>query len=100
MAGSGNYNRVNNMQKAARIVCEQYGGDLPADWALRVATASATSAVRWRAIAFGIPVPAWTAMCCGLCAAVQTMMPMMTPAAKKAFTVRVLTEMPKGHPGP
>ena len=24
--GLGYYNRVNNMQKAARIVCEQYGG--------------------------------------------------------------------------
>ena len=30
--GLGYYNRVNNMQKAARIVCEQYGGDLPADY--------------------------------------------------------------------
>ena len=30
--GLGYYNRVNNMQKTARIVCDQYGGDLPADY--------------------------------------------------------------------
>ena len=30
--GLGYYNRVNNMQKAARIVCERYGGELPADY--------------------------------------------------------------------
>ena len=58
--GLGYYNRVNNMQKAARIVCEQYGGDLPADYdALRSLpgigdyTAGAVAS-----IAFGIPVPA------------------------------------------
>ena len=30
--GLGYYNRVNNMQKAARVVCERYGGELPADY--------------------------------------------------------------------
>ena len=30
--GLGYYSRVANMQKAARIVCEQYGGQLPASW--------------------------------------------------------------------
>ena len=30
--GLGYYSRVRNLQKAARIVCEQYGGDLPADY--------------------------------------------------------------------
>ena len=44
--GLGYYNRVNNMQKAARIVCEQYGGDLPA---LPLASRH----------------PPWTATCCG-----------------------------------
>ena len=58
--GLGYYNRVNNMQKAARIICEQYGGDLPADYdALRSLpgigdyTAGAIAS-----IAFGIPAPA------------------------------------------
>ena len=30
--GLGYYSRVRNLQKAARIVCEQYGGRLPADY--------------------------------------------------------------------
>ena len=30
--GLGYYNRVRNMQKAAKIVMEQYGGELPADY--------------------------------------------------------------------
>ena len=43
--GLGYYSRVRNLQKAARIVCEQYGGQLPADYDARC--------------------PSWTAMCCG-----------------------------------
>ena len=31
--GLGYYSRVRNLQKAAEIVCEQYGGQLPADYA-------------------------------------------------------------------
>ena len=31
--GLGYYSRVANMQKAAQIVCRQYGGQLPADYA-------------------------------------------------------------------
>ena len=30
--GLGYYSRVRNLQKAARIVCSQYGGQLPADY--------------------------------------------------------------------
>ena len=30
--GLGYYSRVRNLQKAARIVCEEYGGELPADY--------------------------------------------------------------------
>ena len=58
--GLGYYSRVRNLQKAARIVCEQYGGQLPADYdALRALpgigdyTAGAVAS-----ISFGIPVPA------------------------------------------
>ena len=54
--GLGYYSRVRNLQKAARIVCEQYGGQLPADYdALRA-----------------LP---WTAMCCG-CSPVCTTTPL------------------------
>ena len=58
--GLGYYSRVRNLQKAARIVCEQYGGQLPADYdALRALpgigdyTAGAIAS-----ISFGLAVPA------------------------------------------
>ena len=39
--GLGYYSRVRNLQKAARIVCEQYGGQLPADYAALLDTLAA-----------------------------------------------------------
>ena len=76
--GLGYYNRVNNMQKAARIVCEQYDGDLPADYeALRGLpgigdyTAGAVAS-----IAFGIPVPAVDGNVLRVLRGCTTMMPM------------------------
>lgn len=58
--GLGYYNRVRNMQKAARIITEKYGGEMPADYEkLRALpgigdyTAGAISS-----IAFGLPYPA------------------------------------------
>ena len=58
--GLGYYSRVRNLQKAAHIVCDQYGGQLPADYeALRALpgvgdyTAGAIAS-----ISFGLPVPA------------------------------------------
>ena len=58
--GLGYYNRVRNMQKAARILAEQYDGEMPADYeAIRALpgigdyTAGAIAS-----IAFGLPYPA------------------------------------------
>ena len=58
--GLGYYNRVRNMQQAARTVVEEYGGKLPADYRKLLAlkgignyTAGAIAS-----IAYGIPVPA------------------------------------------
>ena len=101
--GLGYYSRVRNLQKAARIVCEQYGGDLPADYeALRGLpgigdyTAGAVAS-----IAFGIPVPAVDGNVLRVFARLYNDdADVMTPAAKKAFTVRVLDQMPKATPGP
>lgn len=57
--GLGYYNRVRNMQKAAKIVMEQYEGELPADYeklkslpGIGAYTAGAVSS-----IAFGLPEP-------------------------------------------
>ena len=58
--GLGYYSRVRNLQKAAKLVCAQYGGQLPADYAALRAlpgigeyTAGAIAS-----ISFGLPVPA------------------------------------------
>ena len=101
--GLGYYNRVNNMQKAARIVCEQYGGDLPADYdALRSLpgigdyTAGAVAS-----IAFGIPAPAVDGNVLRVFARLYNDdADVMNPATKRLFTERVLAQMPKATPGP
>ena len=101
--GLGYYNRVNNMQKAARIVCEQYGGDLPADYdACAVCRASVTTRrARWPALRLASPSPRWTATSCAFLRGCTTTTPTSWPlATKKAFTVRVLDQMPKATPGP
>ena len=101
--GLGYYNRVNNMQRAARIVCEQYGGELPADYAaLRSLpgigdyTAGAIAS-----IAFGLPVPAVDGNVLRVFARLYNDdSDVMAPATKKLFTERVLDQMPKATPGP
>lgn len=58
--GLGYYNRARNLKKAAQIILEEYGGQMPSDYEKLLAlpgigsyTAGAVSS-----IAFGIPVPA------------------------------------------
>ena len=54
--GLGYYSRVRNLQKAAKLVCAQYGGQLPA---------GSTPPGPSRPSASACPCPPWTAMCCG-----------------------------------
>lgn len=58
--GLGYYNRVRNMQKAAVVVMEQYGGELPADYGklLSLPGIGPYTAGAIASIAFGLPVPA------------------------------------------
>ena len=58
--GLGYYNRVRNLQKAARVVMDEYGGQLPADFeALQTLPGIGRySAGAISSIAFGIAVPA------------------------------------------
>lgn len=58
--GLGYYNRVRNLQKAARLVVEQYGGALPSDPAAlqSLPGIGAYTAGAIASIAFGLPVPA------------------------------------------
>ena len=58
--GLGYYNRVRNIQKAAVIIAEEYGGKLPADYeALKsLPGIGSYTAGAVASIAYGIPVPA------------------------------------------
>ncbi len=101
--GLGYYNRAANMQKAARIVCEKYGGALPADYAALRAlpgigdyTAGAIAS-----IAFGLPVPAVDGNVLRVFARLYSDAADITrPLTKERFTARVLAQMPKAAPGP
>ena len=57
--GLGYYNRARNLQKAAKQICEVYGGELPADYEklLGLPGIGSYTASAIASIAFGIPVP-------------------------------------------
>ena len=100
--GLGYYSRVRNLQKAARIVCEQYGGQLPADYdALRALpgigeyTAGAIAS-----ISFGLPVPAVDGNVLRVFSRLYNDPGVITePAVKKAFTARVMEHQPPEKAG-
>ena len=100
--GLGYYSRVRNLQKAAKIVCAQYGGQLPADYdALRELpgigdyTAGAIAS-----ISFGLPVPAVDGNVLRVFARLYDDARLITdPAVKKAFTVRVMEHQPPEQAG-
>ena len=100
--GLGYYSRVRNLQKAAKIVCEQYGGDLPADYAALRAlpgigdyTAGAIAS-----ISFGIPVPAVDGNVLRVFSRLYNDDRLVTdPAVKKEFTARVMEHQPPAAPG-
>ncbi len=58
--GLGYYSRVRNLQKAARIVMQEYGGELPANYdaLLKLPGIGAYTAGAIASISFGLPVPA------------------------------------------
>ena len=65
--GLGYYNRVRNLQKAARVVVDQYGGQLPAsfDALLSLPASVGIRPGRLRASPSGSRCRRWTATCCG-----------------------------------
>ena len=58
--GLGYYNRVRNLQAAARQIMDEYGGEMPADYEklLRLKGIGRYTAGAVASIAFGLPVPA------------------------------------------
>ena len=93
---------MRNLQKAAKIVCAQYGGQLPADYNALLAlpgigdyTAGAVAS-----ISFGIPVPAVDGNVLRVFSRLYNDPAAVTePAVKKAFTARVMEHQPPDAPG-
>lgn len=100
--GLGYYSRVRNLQKAASIVTEQYGGFLPASYEalLRLPGFGPYTAGAVASIAFGIPVPAVDGnvlrVFARLCASEDDI---TQPAVKQAVTRLVAALLPQEHPG-
>ena len=64
--GLGYYSRARNLQKAARVMVEQYGGTLPADYdaLLKLPGIGLIQRGRLPPSPMGFPSRRWTAMCC------------------------------------
>ncbi len=100
--GLGYYSRAANLQKAARVICEQYGGELPADYdALRALpgigdyTAGAIAS-----IGFGMAVPAVDGNVLRVFARLYDDDSDVTrPETKRLFTERVCEQLPADNPG-
>ena len=93
---------MRNLQKAARIVCEQYGGQLPADYDVLRAlpgigdyTAGAIAS-----ISFGLAVPAVDGNVLRVFSRLYNDPDIITePAVKRAFTARVMEHQPPEKAG-
>lgn len=100
--GLGYYSRVRNLQKAARIVCEQYGGQLPGDLAAlkKLPGIGDYTAGAIASIGFGIPAPAVDGNVLRVFARLYNDEgDIMQPAVKVATTQKVMAQQPAEAPG-
>ena len=100
--GLGYYSRVRNLQKAARIVCEQYGGQLPGDLAAlkKLPGIGDYTAGAIASISFGIPAPAVDGNVLRVFARLYNDEgDIMQPAVKAATTQKVMAQQPAEAPG-
>lgn len=100
--GLGYYSRVRNLQKAARIVCEQYGGQLPGDLAAlkKLPGIGDYTAGAIASIGFGIPAPAVDGNVLRVFARLYNDEGnIMQPAVKAATTQKVMAQQPAEAPG-
>ena len=100
--GLGYYSRARNLQKAAKVMVEQYGGELPADYKalLSLPGIGEYTAGAIASISFGLPVAAVDGNVLRVFARLyDDHRDILRPDTKKAFTQRVLDCMPKDRPG-
>ncbi len=100
--GLGYYSRVRNLQKAAKIVVETYGGELPRDPAalLKLPGIGSYTAGAIASFAFGIPAPAVDGNVLRVLARVTAdERNILDPAVKKDYEVTVMAAIPADRPG-
>lgn len=100
--GLGYYRRVHSMQKAAQLVCRQYGGLLPAsyDALLALPGIGPYTAGAIASIGFGLAVPAVDGNVLRVFARLYNDGGSITePAVKNRFTARVMEHQPPDAPG-
>ena len=100
--GLGYYSRVRNLHRAAVEVCEQYGGELPADYArlLALPGVGEYTAGAIASIAFGLPAPAVDGNVLRVAARLDNDLTPITDAGyKKQTRARFAALMPADRPG-
>lgn len=100
--GLGYYNRVRNLQKAAQVVMEQHGGELPADYdaLLKLPGIGSYTAGAISSIAFGLPQPAVDGNVLRVCKRISGSMDDITKdKVKKELEADLRAIMPKDCPG-
>lgn len=100
--GLGYYNRARNLKKAAQIVMEEYGGELPSDYneLLKLPGIGSYTAGAITSIAFGNPHPAVDGNVLRVMKRVAGSFDDITnPKVKKELEDDLLAIMPKDRPG-
>ena len=100
--GLGYYSRVRNLQKAARIVMEQYHGELPASFEelRRLPGIGDYTAGAIASIAFGLPVPAVDGNVLRVLSRVtESREDILSPKVKRDFSERLRAIYPTGRAG-
>lgn len=100
--GLGYYSRVRNLQKAARVVMEEYGGKLPGNPALleKLPGIGSYTAGAIASIAFGVPVPAVDGNVLRVISRVTASREDITaPQCKKGMEKQIREILPKNRAG-
>lgn len=100
--GLGYYSRVRNLQKAARMVLDVYGGQLPASYEelQKLPGIGAYTAGAIASISFGLPAPAVDGNVLRVFSRLYADDGnILDPAVKRTFTARVMEHQPADAPG-
>ena len=100
--GLGYYSRVRNLHRAAVLLCEEYGGELPADYdrLLALPGVGEYTAGAVASIAFGLPIPAVDGNVLRVAARLDNDFTPITDAKfKKQTRERFAALMPSDRPG-